>query len=460
MAGGLSTSASNKPSDNSASSSASNLTNNTPNTSANTSTTKSTTTNSSTKKESTGSALLDQLNGFVDSETYKTIAEIFKHFNDAKSTITETKDKIDKTIDEKVSMVTGSKPDDVNISKTDDVSSQESQPKVTFDGAGALNFRRADSGKTSVAMTGAVAVNKVDSNVVSNIASTENLTGAINNTAEKSGALIAAGLGLTVSKASSNSSNYTGAASANVNLSSNVVKAVLKDNTAIDSSAIKNIARNVDTQVTGGVNVSVAAGGKKGVAAGGTGVWSDISNDVNAIIDGGIYKTSGALNNIVSTTLTDVAGGVGVSVAQGSESSYGFQGVFTYNKIKNNSHADIKNAAIAADSLVNSSSDDKDAVKAHDKTLTGAGLDVSGDSYAEFAKVGETDSTKQSIQSQSTGGKGVEADESVGYKNTDFGNKIITGALAVAGAGDGAAQASLAISDVDNDFKAEVTTPR
>lgn len=526
VAGGLSTSASNKPSDSSSSNSASNLTNNTPNTSANTSTTKSTTTstntstktttntsttsnsttttgttsNTSTKQESSGIALLDQINGFVDSETYKTIAEIFKHFNDAKSTITETKDKIDKAIDEKVSMVTGSKPDDVNIAKSDDVSSQESQPKVTFDGAGsvsvnlgsrttesnltsveahnvanvdvgavdnnftgawsgagALNFRSADSGKTSVAMTGAVAVNKVDSTVVSNIASTENLTGSINNTAEKSGALIAAGLGLTVSKASSESSNYTGAASANVNLSSNVVKAVLKDNTAIDSSAIKNIARNVDTQVTGGVNVSVAAGGKKGVAAGGTGVWSDISNDVNAIIDGGTYKTSGAFNNIVSTTLTDVAGGVGVSVAQGSESSYGFQGVFTYNKIKNNSHADIKNAAIAADSLVNSSSDNKDAAKAYDRTLTGAGLDVSGDSYAEFAKVGETDSTKQSIQSQSTGGTGVEADESVGYQSGDFGNKIITGALAVAGAGDGAAQASLAISDVDNDFKAEVT---
>lgn len=216
-------------------------------------------------------------------------------------------------------------------------------------------------------MTGAVAVNNVNSIVVSNIASTENLTGTINNSAEKTGALIAAGLGLTVSNASSESSNYTGAASANVNLSDNVVKAVLKDNTAINSSAIKNVA----------------------------------SNDVNAIIDGGTYKTSGAINNIVSTTLTDVAGGVGVSVAQGSESSYGFQGVFTYNKIKNNSHADIKNVDITANALVNSSSDDKNAVNAYNKNLTGA--------------------------------------------------------LAVAGAGDGAAQASLAISDVDNDFKAEVT---
>lgn len=306
-------------------------------------------------------------------------------------------------------------------------------------------------------MTGAVAVNNVNSNVVSNISATENLTGTINNTAEKSGALIAAGLGLTVSKASSESSNYTGAASANVNLSDNVIKAVLKDNTAINLSAIKNVAKNLDTQITGGVNVSVAVGGKKGVAAGGTGVWSDISNDVNAIIDGGSYKTSGAINNIVSTTLTDVAGGVGVSVAQGSESSYGFQGVFTYNKIKNNSHADIKNADITANSLVNSSSDDKSAVNAYDKTLTGAGLDVSGDSYAEFAKVGDTDSTQKTIQNQSAGGSGVEADDSVGYKNTDYGNKIITGALAVAGAGSGAAKASLAISDVDNDFKAEVT---
>lgn len=338
-----------------------------------------------------------------------------------------------------------------------DVGAVDNNFTGAWSGAGALNFRGSDSGKTSVAMTGAVAVNKVDSTVVSNIASTENLTGAINNTAEKSGALIAAGLGLTVSNASSNSSNYTGAASANVNLSENVVKAVIKDNTAIDSSAIKNVAKNIDTQVTGGVNVSVAVGGKKGVAAGGTGVRSDISNDVNALVEGGTYKTSGAINNIVSTTLTDVAGGVGVSVAQGSESSYGFQGVFTYNKIKNNAHADIKDAAITANALVNSSSDDKNAANAYTNTLTNAGLDVSGDSYAEFAKVGETDSTQKSIESQSTGGAGIEADESVGYKNSDFGNKIITGALAVAGAGDGAAQASLAISDVDNDFKAEVT---
>ncbi len=306
---------------------------------------------------------------------------------DAKSTITETKEKIDKAIEEKTSKFTDSKPDNVNINKTDDLSSQDSQPKVTFDGAGsvslnlgsrntqsaltnlnasnlsavnveavdknftgawsgagALNFRGADSGKTSVAMTGAVAVNNVDSTVEANITANKNLTGAINNT--------------------------------------------------------------------------------------------------------------------VSTTLTDIAGGVGVAVAQGSESSYGFQGVFTYNKVINNAHADIKNADITAGSLVNSSSDNKNAAKAYDQTLTGAGLDVSGDSYSEFAKVGDTDSTQKSIESQLTGGEGVEADESVGYENSDYGNKIITAALAVAGAGDGAAQASLAISDVDNDFKSEVTNSK
>ena len=351
LAGGLSTSSGNKSSNDSSNNSsnklmsysANNLTADSVNTLA---------ADDSEEPKSSGIELLDRIRDFVDSDIYETVSEVFKHFNDAKSTITDTKDKIDKAIDEKVSAVTGSKPDDVNINKTDELSSQESQPKVTFDGAGALNFRGADSGKTSVALTGAVAVNKVDSNVIADISANKNLTGAINNTAEK----------------------------------------------------------------------------------------------------------SGALNNIVSTTLTDVAGGVGVSVAQGSESSYGFQGVFTYNKVINNSHADIKNADITADSLINSSSDDKNAAKAYDQTLTGAGLDVSGDSYSEFAKVGETDSTEKSIENQSAGAEGVEADESVGYKTGDYGNKIITAALAVAGAGDGAAQASLAISDVDNDFKSEVTS--
>ena len=281
---------------------------------------------------------------------------------------------------------------------------------------GCAKLSRSRFGQNFRCHEGAVAVNNVDSTVEANITTNKNLTGEINNTAEKSGALIAAGLGLTVSKASEKTDgNYTGAASASVNLSDNVVKAVLKNNTVNNLDWIKNTATNTDTQITGGVNVSVAVGGKKGVAGGGTGVWSDISNDVNAIIEGGTYKTTGGINNIVSTTLTDVAGGVGVAVAQGSESSYGFQGVFTYNKVINNAHADIKNVNITASSLVNSSSDNKNAVKAYDQTLTGAGLDVSGDSYSEFAKVGDTDTTEKSIENQSTGGEGVEADESVGY---------------------------------------------
>lgn len=444
--------------------------------------------------------MLDRIGDYVETSTYNKINELVSHFNDAASVITESKNKIDKAIDEKTSMFTDSKPSGANVAKTDELSSEDSQPKVTFDGAGsasinlgkretqatfinlntsnltdldvgasdknftgawsgagALNFRGADSGKTSVALTGAVAVNNVDSNVLSDISANQNLTGTLNNKAEKSGALIAAGLGLTVSQASAKTSgNYTGAASASVNLSDNVVKAVLKDNTAENLSSINNDAKNVDTQVTGGVNVSVSVGGKKGVAGGGAGVWSDISNDVNALIDGGTYKTSGAVNNNVTTTLTDIAGGVGVSVAQGSESSYGFQGVFTFNKIKNNSHANISNANITAQTLSNSSSDGS-GVKAYDKVLTDAGLDVNGDSYSEFAKVGDTDSTQKSIENQTEGGQGVQADESVGYDTKDYGNKIVTAALAVAGAGDGAAQASLAISDVDNDFKSEVT---
>jgi len=265
-------------------------------TEANKSTDKSTggSTDKSTDKNSSVIELFDRFAGeYVDEKTYETIVNIFKHFNDAKSTITETKAKIDKAIEEKTSKVSDSKPDNVNINKTDELSSEESQPKITFDGAGsvslnlgsrntqsvltnldaknltsvnvgavdknftgawsgagALNFRGADSGKTSVVITGAVAVNNVDSTVEANISANKNLTGAINNTAEKSGALIAAGLGLTVSKASEKTDgNYTGAASASVNLSDNAVKAVLKDNTVTDSSSINNIATNTDTQM-------------------------------------------------------------------------------------------------------------------------------------------------------------------------------------------------------------------
>lgn len=43
----------------------------------------------STEQTSSGIELLDRLGDFVKSDTYKTISEIYKHFNDAKSTITE-----------------------------------------------------------------------------------------------------------------------------------------------------------------------------------------------------------------------------------------------------------------------------------------------------------------------------------------------------------------------------------
>lgn len=311
VAGGLSTSAEKKSTDKSDNNSPGNVA------------------EDSTEQTSSGIELLDRLSDFVKSDTYKTISEIYKHFNDAKSTITETKEKIDKAIEEKTSKFTDSKPDNVNINKTDDLSSSVSlnlgsrntQSALTnlnannlsavnvgaldknftgaWSGAGALNFRGADSGKTSVAISGAVAVNNVDSTVEANISANKNLTGSINNTAEKSGALIAAGLGLTVSKASENTDgNYTGAASASVNLSDNSVNAILKNNTA-DLTAIKNVASNADTQITGG---GLRRCRWQGVAGGGSGVWSDISNNVNALIDGGSYKTSGAINNSVSTT--------------------------------------------------------------------------------------------------------------------------------------------------------------
>lgn len=278
----------------------------------------------------------------------------------------------------------------------------------------------------------------------------------VTNNAEKSGAIIAAAPSLAIQHNSGESANnYSGAASVSINIVENNVAAEIL-NSDIDAKSLTNTAQNVDTQVTGGINIATATGGSSGIALGGSVALAHIQNKVDAKIDGGTYKLSDSLKNLSTGSVTQVVGAVGVSVAKGSSSSYGFQGVFGYNRADNKNYATISNTNITANDIENISADNKDAAKKFDSFLSSAGIDATGQSYADESNIANADSSQNAGKQQTSNAGTVEefdANKSAEKtKTTNYGNKVITGAFALAGAGDGAAMASIAISDVDNDF--------
>ena len=336
-----------------------------------------------------------------------------------------------------------------------------------WSGAGALNFRNykaSDSAKsqssssTNVGMAGAVGLNIIDANVTSQIKNSnlQSEKNTFTNTAEKSGAIIAAAPSLAIQYNSGESANnYSGAASVSINIVENNVDAEIL-NSSINTKSLMNTAQNNDTQVTGGINIATATGGSSGIALGGSVALAHIQNNVDANIDGGTFNISDSFKNISTGSVTQVVGAVGVSVANGSSSSYGFQGVFGYNRADNKNYATITNANITANNIENISADNKDATKKFDSFLSSAGIDATGQSYADEASITNADSS-QNVGKQQTSNAGTvenfDADKSAEKsKTTNYGNKVITGAFALAGAGDGAAMASIAISDVDKDF--------
>ena len=320
-----------------------------------------------------------------------------------------------------------------------------------WSGAAAISFRGFDlkgsssssSSKSSGSgkgMAGAIAMNWLDGAVLSRIEDS-NISlsgGTLTNLAQKKGALVAAGLSLTA-QASGNSGgkNYAGADSVSVNLGANVVGAELVNSSAIGLDNIKNQAYDEDTQVTGGVNVSVAAGGNGSTAAGGTAAFANLSNDVHAAIEGGNYAAGSALSNTARTSVTQVGGAVGVSVAASQGNSYGFQGVMAYNRLHNKDTASILNATVKTKTLENIASDQAAGQKTYDRAIGSTGLDVTGESYLAEVKKNPNGEVNKSLSGS-------------------YGNKIITAAFGLAASNKGSGSSAAAISDIANDFQATI----
>lgn len=267
----------------------------------------------------------------------------------------------------------------VNSTRKIDVKASDDGFIGAWSGAGALNFRKqqgnaSNNSSTSVGMTGAVALNKIENAVISGLRnnSINANSNELTNVAEKAGALIAAAPSLSVqASGGEGKKNFSGAASASVSIAQNTVGAELENNQAQNLSSLTNKAENLDTQIVGGINLSIATGGNKGTAVGGSASFAHLKNDIHATIDKGAYVVSGDFANTATTSTNQIVGSVGVSVATGTESSYGFQGVLAYNRIENKDFATIKGATVnASGNFDNVAQDFKvDGEKKHDAFL-------------------------------------------------------------------------------------------
>lgn len=319
-----------------------------------------------------------------------------------------------------------------------------------WSGAGALTWKQSVTetnwNNKNVGLAGAVAVNDAGSTVTALIrGSSIDGASSISNTAKKDGALVAAGLGLAAAKAGQGGNgSYNGAASVSVNLSDNDISALMEENTVNEnaddgaSTALTNGAYDSDTQVTGGINMSVILGGEKGVAIGGTVGYSELTNEVTSRVSGGTYKDMGTVDVHALSDITQVGAAVGVSASAAQGKNIGFNGVAAYNQLNNTVTAGIENADIAATAVGVRAQDTDLGTKKYDTYLEDRGIDADGSSYIENVKDTTTDLANPGTS----------------------GNTIVTGALGVtvaAGENSGAGAAAISISDINNDFDAHIT---
>lgn len=348
-------------------------------------------------------------------------------------------------------------------------------------GAAAVNYVSATGnrgGNTSVGVSGAIGFNEVKRDVMTVVSNANILDAAeLNLASVKQGAEVAAGLGASVS-AGANRNNFTVAANASINLIDNNINAFLIKNTQKVSSGhnatnIKLAAESSDTQVAGGLNVSVATGGKGTSLGGGLSVvYAETNNDIASGIYGGTYN---AVNNVTSDAVlatTQITAGVGVALANGSgqnAKSGALDGAIAITNTNNHARAVIDGAAITSTTV-----DGKVAVRAYDKNpgdsqykdfLAKRGIEADGSSYVESAakdtSATGSDNEKKTMTALENSGANTDytgtLNTALGKTGEAGGNVAVTGAIAVAGTnGTGAGGIALGIADIDNDFKAEI----
>ena len=338
-----------------------------------------------------------------------------------------------------------------------------------YSGAAAIVWKSSgDSGAQgkSAALAGAAAVNDLD-NTISAVIANSNISnaGKIDVLGLSGGTTIAAGLGMEISKNEGGSG--TGGAAVSVNLIDRTVNALMEDNTVDKAEAIDVTGYQSDVQVTGGMQV---AAGNQGKALGASVAVASLNNTVNAGIKGtgdtgAAYTDIGNVEVHALTALTAVTAAVSAGATKTSSSdgvSVDIQGAGVYNGVSNQVNAYIDSAKIQT--VENGSvrvramdTNTKDAgvyqelltkgasSKEQELAKTSSLIDTKGNSYYDGLDTSMTDDGT---------GDGTLDMNSVG----SHGSTIVTAAAGVAVTnGDAAVGASVAVSDIQNNFTAKIT---
>jgi hypothetical protein len=326
-------------------------------------------------------------------------------------------------------------------------------------GGAAINWVTATTtNSSSVSVGGAAAVNVNERDVASILRkSTITNAGVINNTATKSGAEVAAALGLALSKASGSQActNVAVGAAVSYNRSESDVHALLIDDAVSSNNnsaaAVTNAAYDNDLQVTGGINAALAIGGKSGAGVGGSIVIGQIENDIEGGIYGGAYTDVQSVDTHGVIGTKQIGAGAGIAASTSSKGA-AFEGVGVYNSIDNTVKGTIDGSTITASGTVSAEAyDTADSANTHAQYITKRGLDADGASYRETIN-----NSTESSDSDQQYNKALT--DSTQKTSKDGGNIIVTGALSVAGsAGNAGVGAAVAIDDIQNTMTSSIS---
>lgn len=354
-----------------------------------------------------------------------------------------------------------------------------------YSGAAALQWKKGGSAdNTSVGFSGAAGVNDIDNAVKATIKnSIISNAGKIDTMALSGGEQLALGLGLAVVKADG-TSGVSGNTAVSVNLIDHDVEALLENNIVRDTDDINVAAYARDIENTGGGTLSA---GQQKVGVGATVAVAQLNNNISAGIKGGSYTKVGNVDVDAMNALKNITVGIaaGATVSSGGDgASAVVEGAGVYNEVHNTTNAfiegtDEKDVVI---STVNTVSDDETGnvnVIAQDvginndyeKVLTneltdgkeeiakrmGSDFDITGASELNGI---ETDDIKAQLNNKDAEGTGTQSNENSTEEvnlNKDDGSSIITVAGVIAATtGEGAGGAAVAITDIENNYTANV----
>ena len=293
------------------------------------------------------------------------------------------------------------------------------------------------------------------------------------------GEQLALGLGLAVVKADG-TSGVSGNAAVSVNLIDHDVEALLENNTVTKADDINVAAYARDIENTGGGTLSA---GQQKVGVGATVAVAQLNNNISAGIKGGSYTDVGNVDVDAMNALKNITVGIaaGATVPSGGDgASAVVEGAGVYNEVHNTTNAFIEgngsddkvvittvdggivdviaqDVAITEDSIYEQALDGLADGKTEIAERMGSDFDITG---ANEVKGIETGDIEAQLNNKDAEGAGTQSNENSTEEvnlNKDGGSSIITvaGGLA-ATTGEGAGGASVAITDIENNYTANV----